>query len=287
MFQSSICSYEQRGPYGDNKYRGNCTGLIIKDFIETYMQPDGLFVDPSVGGGTSIDVAKSLGVKFWGSDLHNGYDLLAHDLKGAVGAEASAVFWHPPYGPMIQYSSAVWGKEPHPNDMSHMDIHEFTLALRLALMNIHDATAPGGHYGILMGNLRRKGRYYNLSSLVERLAPGRLVDEIIKVQWNCQSDNREYRGRLVRIAHEKLLVFSKQHPADRELMATKRKTQHMLSDTLKATVSRLLQRQAMSEQGVLSALGALVPVSESMAALVRDYLQSGRFKCANGMYRCY
>lgn len=285
MFQNSICSYPERGPFGDNKYRGNCSGFIIKDFLETYMQPDGLFVDPSVGGGTSMDVAKALGVKFWGSDLHQGYNLLAHDLKTAVGAEASAVFWHPPYWD-IEYSGNMWDQKPHPSDMSRMELHEFTLALRLALMNIHDATAPGGHYGILMGNLRRKGRYFNLSSLVERLAPGRLVDEIIKVQWNCQSDNQQYRGRVVRIAHEKLLVFRKERLSDGELAATQRKAQHMLSDTLKATVARLLQRQPMAEAELMSVLSTLAPVSERMAALVREYLQSGSFECANGVYRC-
>lgn len=233
-----------------------------------------------------MDVARDLGVKCWGSDLHQGFNLLAHDLKTAVGAEASAVFWHPPYWDMIEYSANMWGEQPHPSDMSRMGLHEFTLALRLALMNIHDATAPGGHYGILMGNLRRKGRYYNLSSLVERLAPGRLVDEIIKVQWNCQSDNRQYNGRLVRIAHEKLLVFKRERPADGELMATKRKAQHMLSDTLKATVARVLQRQPMTEQALLSALSELAPMSEGTAVMVRNYLQSGRFECASGVYRC-
>ncbi|EBD5249272.1 DNA adenine modification methylase, partial [Salmonella enterica subsp. enterica serovar Agona] len=62
MFKSSVCSYENRGPYGNNKYRGNCSGFIVKDFIESYMRkPNGLVADPSVGGGSSIDVANELG----------------------------------------------------------------------------------------------------------------------------------------------------------------------------------------------------------------------------------
>ncbi len=65
MFKSSVCSYENRGPYGNNKYRGNCSGFIVKDFIESYMRkPNGLVADPSVGGGSSIDVANELGVKW-------------------------------------------------------------------------------------------------------------------------------------------------------------------------------------------------------------------------------
>jgi len=71
MFQSSVCSYPMRGYYGDYKYRGNCTGLIVKDFIQSYMKnPNGLVADPSIGGGTSRDVAEELGVRFKGTDLH-------------------------------------------------------------------------------------------------------------------------------------------------------------------------------------------------------------------------
>ena len=29
----SIVSYKDRGNFGDSKYRGNCTGYIIKDFF--------------------------------------------------------------------------------------------------------------------------------------------------------------------------------------------------------------------------------------------------------------
>lgn len=73
MFKSSVCSYENRGPYGNNKYRGNCSGFIVKDFIESYMRkPNGLVADPSVGGGSSIDVANELGIRFKGTDLHQG-----------------------------------------------------------------------------------------------------------------------------------------------------------------------------------------------------------------------
>lgn len=79
-----------------------------------------------------------------------------------------------------------------------MNFQDFTEALELAVMNIHDAVERGGVYGILMGNVRAKGTYYNLSSLVERIAPGRLIDEVIKVH-NCKSDSSSYKGNFVRL----------------------------------------------------------------------------------------
>lgn len=174
MFKSSVCSYENRGPYGNNKYRGNCSGFIVKDFIESYMRkPNGLVADPSVGGGSSIDVANELGVRFKGTDLHQGFNLLRDDFLSFLGEPAHLIWWHPPYWDMIQYSGKQWG-EPNKWDMSRMNLPEFVEALELAVMNIHDACERGGHYGILMGNLRRDGDYFNLSSLVERIAPGKL-----------------------------------------------------------------------------------------------------------------
>ncbi|WP_323897304.1 class I SAM-dependent methyltransferase [Aeromonas allosaccharophila] len=248
MFKSSVCSYENRGPYGNNKYRGNCTGHIVKDFIESYMRkPGGLVADPSIGGGSSVDVANELGVRFKGTDLHQGFNLLRDDFRTFLGEPAHLIWWHPPYWDMIQYSGEQWG-EPHKWDMSRMTLPAFVEALELAIMNIHDACEPGGHYGILMGNLRREGDYYNLSSLVERLAPGKLVDEIIKTQHNCVSDRTQYAGKLVRISHEKLLVFRRSDSTTslRLLPAVDRRATKSVATTWSAAIRRVMQGKTLT-----------------------------------------
>lgn len=56
---TSIASYFARGKYGSNAWRGNCSGLLIKDLLNHY-QPD-TFGDLAVGSGTSIEVANDLG----------------------------------------------------------------------------------------------------------------------------------------------------------------------------------------------------------------------------------
>ena len=56
---TSIASYFARGKYGSNTWRGNCSGLLIKDLLQHY-QP-GVFGDLAVGSGTSIEVANDLG----------------------------------------------------------------------------------------------------------------------------------------------------------------------------------------------------------------------------------
>lgn len=281
MFKSSICSYENRGNYGNNKYRGNCTGLIVKDFIQSYMRnPNGLVADPSIGGGTSVDVAHELGVRFKGTDLHQGFNLLRDDFGDFLGEKAHLVWWHPPYWDMIRYSGNQWG-DVNKWDMSQMELHDFVEALELAVMNIHDACERGGHYGILMGNLRRDGNYYNLSSLVERIAPGKLVDEIIKAQHNCVSDRKDYSGKVIRIAHEKLLVFRRNNAMTSLgfLVAVHDRATNMVSTTWRAAVRRVLQGKTLKLDEIYNEIEAYAKNRENnhWKAKVRQVLQDSRY----------
>lgn len=291
MFANSVVSYPDRGRWGNAKYRGNCTGHIIKDFAESYMKrPDGLFVDPSIGGGTSVDVAAEMGIRFFGTDLHQGFNLLLDDLKTHAGEEAHVAWWHPPYASMLAYSGSMWGDQAHKWDMSRMNLQDFTESLELAVMNIHDAVERGGVYGILMGNLRRAGEYYNLSSLVERIAPGKLIDEVIKVQHGCVSDSRTYRGNLIRIAHEKLLCFQKMKSSLFLLGMMERRAEAMTGITWRVAVRRVLQGGKTFHLKEINA--ALEPYAKTRnnnhwAAKVRQVLQDDRYfeRVELGVYR--
>ena len=206
MFTHSICQYPDRLKYGDNRYRGNTSGGIIKDFLEfSHRQANGLFVDPMQGGGTSADVAKEKGIRYKGLDLKSGFNIVRDDLGSTLGEYAETAFVHPPYWGMIKYSD-------HPDDLSNGTLEEFLQKLQLAMMNVFDAIRPGGMYGILMGNWRTKGMYYPLCSLTLTVCPGKLKEEIIKIQNNCTSDFRTYNGAgktFVPIKHETLYIFQK------------------------------------------------------------------------------
>lgn len=183
---------------------------------------------------------------------------------------------------MVNYSSKVWGNEPNQWDLSQMSLSDFNEAMVLALMNIHDATASGGYYGVLMGNLRRNGQYYNLSSMVERVAPAPLVDEIIKIQNNCRSDKNNYNGKIVRIAHEKLMIFKKKAQAALYFLS-KTLSRHDVSAQLtwKASVRRVLQ-QANKSLKLADIYAAIAPYAaqrdnEHWQAKVRQVLQDERY----------
>ena len=50
----SVVSYPDRGPWGDSRYRGNCSGYLVKDLILRF-NCQSVF-DPAEGGGTVEDV---------------------------------------------------------------------------------------------------------------------------------------------------------------------------------------------------------------------------------------
>ncbi len=289
-FSNSVISFPDRGPWGKSNYRGNCSGHVIKGFFETYhKRKGGLACDPSIGGGTSVDVAKELGLRFSGTDLHQGFNLLTDDFKQFLGEEAHSAFWHPAYHDMISYSGNMWG-EPNKWDMSRMSMVEFVESLELAIMNIHDAMEKGGHYGILMGNLRRAGEYYNLSSLVERVAPGKLVDEVIKIQHNCQSDSRSYAGNIVKIAHEKLLIFKKDKESLFFLATVHNRANAMVGITWRAAVRRVLQggkTMHLKEIEELIEPFAKTRNNNNVDAKIRQIVQDERYfeRVAPGTYK--
>ena len=74
----SIVSYPDRGVYGRNTYRGNCSGLLIKDIIQQY-KLQGLS-DFMVGSGTTEDVVREAGIRGDFADLNRGYDMMSMDI---------------------------------------------------------------------------------------------------------------------------------------------------------------------------------------------------------------
>ncbi len=204
----SILSYPERGKWGDAKWRGNCSGYIYRDLF-TMLQPN-VFVDPCVGSGTSVEVATELGIEAYGLDLHSGFNALRDSIRETVGKQADLVFSHPPYHDMIRYSGRVWGDTAHPDDLSACADHdEFMEKLHIMMLNQRDATRPGGYYGILIGDMRRKGQYISYQSeAIARMPSSELRSVLIKAQHNCASNQRQYNAmKLPYILHEYILLW--------------------------------------------------------------------------------
>lgn len=205
----SILSFENRGKWGKSSWRGNCSGHVYKALFDQY-QPQ-VFVDPMVGSGTSVEVAKEMGIEAHGLDLHGGFNILRDSILQSVGKQADMVFSHPPYHDMIVYSGQVWG-DPHADDLSRCaSDEEFMEKIQIALLNQRDATKPCGMYGLLIGDLRRDGQYKSYQAdCIARMPKSELSSVVIKAQHNCVSDSRQYaKMKHMRILHEYIVLWQK------------------------------------------------------------------------------
>jgi hypothetical protein len=192
---TSIVAYPNRGPWGDNRYPGNCSGYLLIDLCATYRPQHVL--DPMEGGGTSRDVCADMGIAYTGYDLHSGTD----SLRDEIGSGYDLIFWHPPYHDMKKYSD-------DPRDLSHAgSLIMFQQMLRLGYARFFECLAPGGRLAILMADLRRSGRYEPLTVDVARLDRPNLESIIVKVQHNTSSAQTQYAGSFVAILHETLTIF--------------------------------------------------------------------------------
>ena len=87
----------------------------------------------------------------------------------------------------------------------------------LCLKRCYDALVDGGRLAVLIGDVRRKGKYTAIIKDVLNFPYGEIRSVIIKVQHNCTSDRKRY-GKLedVPIKHEYCIVFRKLHDVRRQ-----------------------------------------------------------------------
>jgi hypothetical protein len=209
----SVMSFEERGAYGDKKWRGNTSGYVIKELVQ-HFNPK-LFVDACEGSGTSRDVCKEMGIEYVGLDLYKGQDFTRDYILNQLPRPADVCFTHPPYHSMIQYSGSVYGDKKIDGDTSHCNsVEEFISKSQVMLMNQREATKEGGIYCTLIGDQRGgslgSGNFRSYQSdFIQMMPKDELLSVAIKLQHNCLSDNRVYNGNFIPIMHEYLLIWKK------------------------------------------------------------------------------
>ena len=212
--QSIVGYIERDARYGRNTYRGNCSGLLIKDIIAQY-KLQGLS-DFMVGSGTTEDVVREAGIRGTFADLNRGYDMLSMDIP----ERAENIFWHPPYGAMIKYADSQYrasdveaatglsAETVRSHDLSSFrDWDEFVKMMNYCMLKQFSALEKGGRMFTLVGDWKQKGRLYSM--ILDLIKPGTIENIIIKAQHNTWSGRQSYSGNFVPIVHEYLLVTRK------------------------------------------------------------------------------
>ncbi|MFK5951035.1 MAG: hypothetical protein QM500_19960 [Methylococcales bacterium] len=285
----SILSFPERGHWGKSSWRGNCSGYVYKELF-TMLSPSSV-CDPMVGGGTSADVAKEMGIEFYGLDLHSGFNILRDSISGTIGKEVDFCLSHPPYHSVLRYSGAncVWGdelgKDGHPDDLSRCNSpDDFMEKLHIAMLNQREATKVGGYYGIIIGDQRKNGEYYSYQSdAIARMPKSELQSVMIKTQHNCMSDKRSYgRMKMPFITHEYILLWKRSSSIGTLLHALSvmaKQQQNLLTSTwrtvVKCALIQLGGKCSLAElyNVVSKSAGDKIKSNEHWKAKVRQVLQ--------------
>lgn len=207
---TSIVEHFSRGYYGDSSYRGNCSGLLIKDLYE-HFEPKKV-LDPCCGSNTSGQVADELGVNQTSLDLNprfGGFNMVEDDYDQSY----DFIFAHFPYfvfegSKMPVYSGILWGQS-NPNDLSRIkNTSEFIKRINISQAKMYQALRKGGRIAMLVGDSRFNGNYFSMFKNMDFY--GKVENIIIKRQFNCISTRTGYKNNnFIPIEHEYLIIVKK------------------------------------------------------------------------------
>jgi adenine-specific DNA-methyltransferase len=96
-------------PLGDPRFKGATPTYVVWNLLQRYTREDDLVVDPFCGGGTTLDVARSIGRRALGYDVApTRPDIFRADARKLPLEDGVAdfVFMDPPYSTHIEYSDS-------------------------------------------------------------------------------------------------------------------------------------------------------------------------------------
>jgi DNA modification methylase len=109
---------------GDPRFAGRTPAYVVWNLLQRYTRPGDLVVDPFAGGGTTLDVARSLGREARGFDVAPARaDVEEADARGIPLADGSVDFFFldPPYSTHLDYTRGSAARE---GDIGLLDAFE-------------------------------------------------------------------------------------------------------------------------------------------------------------------
>ena len=195
---TSLFHWADRGPYGDSRYPGNCSGVLIKDLL-LYFNPTSVF-DPMTGSGTCRDVCIELDIPCRSMDIRTGFD--ACDASQYDRAWKFDFVWiHPPY-----WRQKVYGTDSR--DMSTLPtLSAFIQRYDQLIRNCASVLKPCGMLAILMGDYSdRATGFVPLTYWTKRLAFNtrlrQCCTDIIRFSHGASSSKKVYRSSFIPGLHD-------------------------------------------------------------------------------------
>ena len=214
--------------YGDTQqgiagYKGATPSYIIWNLLERYTRPKELVVDCFCGSGTTLDVARDLGRRALGYDVHptrrDIFKVDARQLPAELTDKVDFVFIDPPYSTHIDYG-------PDPRDIGKLDAATqgpggYYAAMGMVFEQIVRVLRPGRHMACYVSDSyvhdKSGGRFYALGFelfALARLAGLVPVDVVSVVRHNKTLAMGNYRkaadeGNFFLRGFNYLLIFRK------------------------------------------------------------------------------
>lgn len=186
--------------YGDKQqgiagYKGATPSYIIWNLLQRYTKPNDLVIDPCAGSGTTLDVARDLGRRALGYDVHPSrkdiFRVDARKLPPELTGKVDFVFIDPPYGTHLDYGD-------DPRDIGKLDAADraYYSAMEDVIKEIARVLKPGCHMGLYISDsyVHGKGFYpigFEVFSILRKyLEP---VDIISVIRHNKTLEMGNYR----------------------------------------------------------------------------------------------
>jgi len=184
-----------QGQQGLAGYQGATPSYIIWNLLQRYTKPGALVVDPCAGSGTTLDVARELGRRALGYDVHPArkdiFRVDARKLPPELSGKVDFVFIDPPYSTHLDYG-------PDPRDIGKLDAagREYYEAMEQVFREVQRILKAGRHMALYVCDsfVKGKGFYpigFELFAILRRLFEP--VDIVAVVRHNKVLEMGNYR----------------------------------------------------------------------------------------------
>jgi DNA modification methylase len=139
------------GQQGIAGYKGATPSYIIWNVLQRYTKERDMVVDPFAGSGTTLDVARDLGRRALGYDVHptrkDIFRVDARKLPPELEGKVDLVFMDPPYSTHLDYG-------PDPRDIGKLDAAggEYYRAMEQVFVESHRILKPGKHLALYVSD---------------------------------------------------------------------------------------------------------------------------------------
>ena len=186
--------------YGDAQqgragYKGATPSYIIWNLLQRYTIKNDLVIDPCAGSGTTLDVARDLGRRSLGYDVHPArkdiFRVDARKLPPELTAKVDFVFIDPPYSTHLDYG-------PDPRDIGKLDAAggKYYEAMEQVISEIHRVLKPDRYMALYVSDSFAKGQAFQplgfelFARLRQKFEP---VDVVSVVRHNKTLEMGNYR----------------------------------------------------------------------------------------------